>query len=201
MTLLIWASWPAARGDSFDEAGVLLAGKYPEIEQGVALLAASGDPAAAAALQALGAGRLLIGPDKALYIESDDGALVSARDGAKVGGRRPQQSGQQPYSPRDRSGDGTLTLVVDRAAGARRKLCSMSDRRGWRRSMARWGRRQINGGCYSNRRAPFCWPRQKRRTTTTPAIELLAARGPEGKVLLSNAAATVDPVADAANAA
>ena len=46
LTLLIWASWPVARGDSFDDAGVLLAGKYPEIEQGVALLAASGDPAA-----------------------------------------------------------------------------------------------------------------------------------------------------------
>ena len=89
LTLLVWASWPAARGDSFDDAGVLLAGKYPEIEQGVALLAASGDPAAAAALQALGAGQLLIGPDKALFIERDDGTLVAARDGAQVEGDRP----------------------------------------------------------------------------------------------------------------
>ncbi|MEZ5830943.1 MAG: urea ABC transporter permease subunit UrtB [Dongiaceae bacterium] len=89
LALLLLAAPTDVRADSFEDASALLAGKYPEIEQGVAMLAASGDPAAPAVLQALGGGHLLIGPDKALYIEGEDGSLVGARDGEKVAGDRP----------------------------------------------------------------------------------------------------------------
>jgi urea transport system permease protein len=86
--LLLLAAAPA-RADGFDDAAALLGGKYAEIEQGVAALGAGGDPAAAAILQALNDGRLLIGPDKALYIKAADGALSAARSGELVAGDAP----------------------------------------------------------------------------------------------------------------
>ncbi|HEV8388333.1 MAG TPA: urea ABC transporter permease subunit UrtB, partial [Dongiaceae bacterium] len=131
LTLLLWAASPAAHADSFDDAGVLLAGKYPEIEQGVALLAASGNPAAASALQALGAGRLLIGQDKALFIEAEDGSLASARNGAKIEGDRP--AGLKPIKVNNRirraieAAMGQLTLLSSDPEQRRRAADSLFD--------------------------------------------------------------------------
>jgi urea transport system permease protein len=210
LTLLVWASWPAARGDSFDDAGVLLAGKYPEIEQGVALLAASGDPAAAAALQALGAGHLLIGPDKALYIESDDGALASARDGATVEGERP--AGLKPVKVNNRirraieTAMGQLTLLSSdpeqraRAAGSLfdnpdpAQLAAVDGALGQETDPA------IKLVLEQARAAILLAASETTEDDKLAAIEILAARGDQkAKVLLSNAAATGSTaVADAA---
>jgi urea transport system permease protein len=125
--LLLWAA-PAA-ADGFDDASLLFAGKYPEIEQGVALLAASGDPAAAATLQALGAGHLLIGPDKTLYIESEDESLALARNGAKVEGDRPAGVKQVKVNNRIRraveTAMGQLTLLSPDPAQRRRAAESL----------------------------------------------------------------------------
>jgi urea transport system permease protein len=88
LVALVLATTPA-KADGFDDAAALLGGKYAEIEQGVAALAATGDPAAAGVLQALNDGRLLIGPDKALFIKAEDGALHAARSGEAVAGDTP----------------------------------------------------------------------------------------------------------------
>ena len=213
LTLLIWASWPAARGDTFDDAGVLLAGKYPEIEQGVALLAASGDLAAAAALQALSAGHLLIGPDKALYIESDDGALVSARDGAKIEGERP--AGLKPVKVNNRirraieAAMGQLTLLSSDPEQRARAASSLFDNPDPAQLAA------VDGALGQEsdpaikllleqaRAAILLAASETMDDDKLAAIDILAARGDQkAKVLLSNAAATGSTaVADAANAA
>jgi urea transport system permease protein len=213
LTLLVWASWPAARGDSFDDAGVLLAGKYPEIEQGVALLAASGDPAAAAALQALSAGQLLIGPEKALYIESDDGALTSARDGAKIEGERP--AGLKPVKVNNRirraieAAMGQLTLLSPDPEQRARAAGSLFDNP----DPAQLAVVEGALGQESDPAIKLLFEQARAAillvTPGTPdddklsAIDLLAARGDQkSKALLSSAAATGSTaVADAANAA
>ena len=182
-----------------------------EIEQGVALLAASGDPAAAAALQALGAGRLLIGPDKALYIESDDGALATARDGATIEGERP--AGLKPVKVNNRirraieAAMGQLTLLSSdpEQRGAPPVRCStIPTRRSWQPSKVRSARRatgdQAGARAGARRHPPGRF--RHRDGDKLAAIELLAARGDQkAKVLLEAAATGSTAVADAANAA
>jgi urea transport system permease protein len=127
LALLLWA--PPAAADSFGDAGVLLAGKYAEIEQGVAMLAAGGDPAAAATLQALNAGRLLVGPDKALFIKADDGSITAAHNGEKVEGDPP--AGLKPIKVNNRirraieTAMGQLTLQSSDPAQRRRAAESL----------------------------------------------------------------------------
>jgi urea transport system permease protein len=212
LTLLIWASWPAARGDSLDDAGVLLAGKYPEIEQGVALLAAGGDPAAAATLQALGAGRLLIGPDRALYIEGEDGSLVSARDGA-IESERP--AGLKPVKVNNRirraieAAMGQLTLLSPDSAQRARAIASLFDNPDRAQlpavdgALAQESDPAIKLLLEQARAAIVLAAPETTDDDKLAAVEVLAARGDrKAKVLLSSAAATGSTaVADAANAA
>jgi urea transport system permease protein len=212
-TLLLWAASPAAHADSFDEASVLLAGKYPEIEQGVALLAGSGDPAAAAALQALGAGRLLIGADKALFIEAEDGSLVSARNGAKVEGDRP--TGLKPVKVNNRirraieTAMGQLTLLSPDPAQRRRAAESLFDNPDPTQlaviegALGQESDPAIKTVFEQARAAILLSSSGAADDDKLAAIAILAARGDQkAKVLLSNAAATGSTaVADAAKAA
>jgi urea transport system permease protein len=212
LTLLIWASWPAARGDGFDDAGVLLGGKYPEIEQGVAMLAASGDPSAAAALQALSAGRLLIGPDKALYIESEGGALVAARDGVAVS-ERPAGLKQVKVNNRIRraieAAMGQLTLLSSDPKQRARAVASLFDNPDPAHlpvvdgALAQESDPAIKLLLEQARAAIVLATPETTDDDKLVAIEVLAARGDQkAKVLLSSAATTGSTVVvGAANAA
>jgi urea transport system permease protein len=79
-----------AQADAVDD---ILAGfassKYDEIEKTIGALAASGDPAAPAILDALNAGQLQVAGDKKVYIKGEDGSLKDARTGAAVTGDTP----------------------------------------------------------------------------------------------------------------
>jgi urea transport system permease protein len=68
--------------DEIDDAMAGFAGNYPEIEAAIGKLAATGDPVAPRILEALADGRLLIAPDRSLYIKEKDGTLGQARTGA-----------------------------------------------------------------------------------------------------------------------
>jgi urea transport system permease protein len=211
LMLLVWAPWPAARGDSFDDAGVLLGGKYPEVEQGVAMLAASGDPGAAAALQALGAGRLLIGPDKVLYIEGEDGVLVAARDGATVG-ERPAGLKSVKVNNRIRraieAAMGQLTLMSSDPEQRARAVASLFDNPDPAQlpavdgALAQESDPAIKLLLEQARAAIVLAAPETTDDDKLAAIEVLAARGDQkAKVLLSSATTGSTAVADAANAA
>ena len=74
-----------ARADAVDDALAHFAqDKFPETEKGIDALAASGAPSAAAALDALSAGRLLIDPaTKQVYYKDEAGTLFDVKAGAK----------------------------------------------------------------------------------------------------------------------
>lgn len=79
MTIVLLLAGPAwAQSDLVP----LTSGNYDEIRRGVEALAVSGDPRAAAVLEALQSGRLVAGPDHSLYIKDASGALVGAQSGA-----------------------------------------------------------------------------------------------------------------------
>jgi urea transport system permease protein len=213
MTLLLWAAYPPARADSFDDASALLAGKYAEIEQGVSVLAGSGDPAAAAALRALSAGHLLIGSGKVLFIEGDDGSLSTARDGKKVEGDRPTGLKAIKVNNKIRraieTAMGQLTLLSTDPAQRRRAAESLFENPDPAQLAAIEG--ALNRESDPAIRTVFDQARAAILLATAgstddaklAAIAILAARGDQkAKVLLDTAAAKgSSAVADAANAA
>ena len=63
---------------------------FAEIERGVGALAASGDPRAGDILAALQAGKLVVGPERQLYIRTEDGTVSAATgQAAEAPGARP----------------------------------------------------------------------------------------------------------------
>ena len=86
---LILLAPPPARADALDDALAGFAGKYDDIEKSVEALVATGDAAAPRILQALADGRLLVAPDKSLYIKDTDGNLLAARSSEKLTGDVP----------------------------------------------------------------------------------------------------------------
>ncbi|GAB2177230.1 urea ABC transporter permease subunit UrtB [Dongia sp. agr-C8] len=88
--LLLLGAAGRTEADTVDD---ILAGfassKYDEIEKAIAALAASGDAAAPAILEALNAGSLQVAADKRVYIKGEDGSLKAARGGADMTGEMP----------------------------------------------------------------------------------------------------------------
>lgn len=79
-----------AQADALDDSLRGFAGaSYSAIEQAVTGLTATGDAAAPSILAALADGRLMIAPDKSLFIKSEDGAILSARSGEPLAGAVP----------------------------------------------------------------------------------------------------------------
>jgi urea transport system permease protein len=89
---LVLANAGRAKADATDDALAGFAGNYTEIEKAIADLAATGDKVAPAILEALLDGRLLIAPDRSLYIKDQDDTLHVARGGETIvapGGLKP----------------------------------------------------------------------------------------------------------------
>ncbi|HVI90468.1 MAG TPA: urea ABC transporter permease subunit UrtB [Dongiaceae bacterium] len=83
--LLCCQAGRAASADAIDDAAAgFSSSSYADIEKTVAAFAASGDPAAAAILQALGDGQLMVTEDHHLFIQADDGSLTDIRNHQKV---------------------------------------------------------------------------------------------------------------------
>jgi len=78
----------SAHADALDEAlARFLDDKFPQTEKAIGELAASGAPTAAAILEALADGRLLIDPaTHALFVRSTAGDVLSAKTGEKAAG-------------------------------------------------------------------------------------------------------------------
>lgn len=89
--LLVSGLWSCpAQADAMDDTlSGFASTAYADIEKTVVALAASGDPSAAPILTALAAGRLMYAPDKALFIKTEDGAILAARSGQAVAGDAP----------------------------------------------------------------------------------------------------------------
>ncbi len=77
VVLLLLASPALAQSD----LSPLASTNFDEIRRGVDALAVSGDPRAAAVLEALQSGRLMVGADRALFIKDASGAMTSAQSG------------------------------------------------------------------------------------------------------------------------
>ena len=79
-----------ARAQGADAFAGLTSSSFDDIRRGVETLAASADPRAAATIDALQTGRLLVGADGALFIKTDAG-LIDARTGkpATAGATKP----------------------------------------------------------------------------------------------------------------
>ena len=88
----------------------LASGSFDEIRRSVDALATSGDPRAAPVLEALQAGRLVLGPDNALYIRDASGALTSARTGEPA----------QPGTTKPVRVNNAVRRAVDAAVGSLR---------------------------------------------------------------------------------
>ena len=85
---LLLAASPAARADAIDDAlNHFTADKFPETENGVDALLASGDPASATILTALGDSRLYYDrSNHTVYFTDTAGALFDAKTGTKAEG-------------------------------------------------------------------------------------------------------------------
>ncbi|GJD49372.1 hypothetical protein OPKNFCMD_2102 [Methylobacterium crusticola] len=114
---------PAGAGQPSPEAAYarLASDSYGDIEAGIALLAASGDPRAGAVLRALADNRLLFRPDDRLLAIRDGAALTDARTGAAL----PGADGLKPVRLNNRvrraidAAQGSLNLLAP-DAGTRR---------------------------------------------------------------------------------
>ena len=71
----------AQSGQAGEALALLASGNYDSIRRGVTALAASGDPHAAAILEALQNGRLYVSVDHVLYVKGDDGKFSTAQTG------------------------------------------------------------------------------------------------------------------------
>ncbi|MDT7953220.1 MAG: urea ABC transporter permease subunit UrtB [Acetobacteraceae bacterium] len=79
--LLLFALLAAIPAWAQSDLAPLASSSFDDIRRGVDALALSGDPRAAVVLEALQAGRLVVGPDKAFYIKDPSGTLVAAGTG------------------------------------------------------------------------------------------------------------------------
>src|SRR3954452_23107746 len=75
--LLLWAAPAFAQS----KLAPLAAQSFDDIRRGVEALAVSGDQRAAPALEALQAGRLLVGPGNTLWIKDPAGTILNAETG------------------------------------------------------------------------------------------------------------------------
>ena len=149
----------AARADAVDDAlAKFLDDKFPQTEQGVSELAATGAANAPAILDALGDNRLLIDPVAHIIVyQTAGGDLINAKTGEKLSGVDAEfvQEGarQQRASQRDRGGGRRADPRQSRSAQARQR----------RRSGVQVARRQGAGRARRAARAAKATPRRRRR--------------------------------------
>jgi urea transport system permease protein len=90
---LLLAPWlalsPASAQTLPDALQKFVSDSYADTEAGIVGVAQSGDPRAIEIIQALAAGRLLVGPDRRILIRTADSALIEAATGAALASDQP----------------------------------------------------------------------------------------------------------------
>lgn len=193
-------------GDAFAQ---LASDKFPEIEKGVTALAASGDPNAAAILQAMSENRLMVQPaDKSLFIKTADGAFIDAKTGEKVAeapfGLKPVRLNNRVRRALEAS-MGALTLLSPdpaqrlAAADAVFKSRDQSAAGAVDAALAKETDPGIKSALESAKAAIVLTSANADAAARKAAIDLIAARGDQDAIALLQEASAKVPPADKAD--